>query len=360
MPGQRSAAPFQPDVTQQYGIAPPPPPPQKRPIAILATLAVLLLAGVVTGSVLLVQGKFGRARNSVTGSQVAQLPSGPGVDQATGTALPSGPGIVSTPNGVPRPGQPVTSGTGKPDAGIPSVVMAPGSRVPSAPSVVTAPGVALPPGPNPVMAPGTTPKPTAPVTGLPSMPVVKPQAPAPPDNSDFDKYLRWLQYVEQERAGLRAQGETESFRMIDQFYQTMLGLADPDTNDAALQRQMDANLQVTLQRTVAAIRLFRSNVMRTKPPVPADCQALDRYYMSAMEQEGTTTAALMDAMARKDIGRIKMLSKSGVGSIDKDLGMANLKLEQVYKSRGLNQQFRIETGGNSSMLGGMLGLGGLH
>src|SRR3569833_1591919 len=68
-PGRGAAAPFQPDVTQQYGIAPPPPPPQKRPIALLATLAVLLIAGVVTGSVLLVQGKLGRARNAVTGAQ---------------------------------------------------------------------------------------------------------------------------------------------------------------------------------------------------------------------------------------------------------------------------------------------------
>jgi hypothetical protein len=63
--------------------------------------------------------------------------------------------------------------------------------------------------------------------------------------------------------------------------------------------------------------------------------------------------------ARKDIGRIKQLGRAGVSNIDMNLGMANRELERVYHQRGLNQQFRIETGGNSSMLGGMTGLGGL-
>lgn len=180
-----------------------------------------------------------------------------------------------------------------------------------------------------------------------------PQAPAPRDNRDFDAYLRWLRYVENERQGLRAQGETESFRLIEAFYQNALNMADPDAVDG----QFDRHLQVTLNNTVRAIQLFRNNVLRTKPRVPVDCQQLDRYYMDALRQEGDTTAGLFHAMATKDIGRIKMLGRQGVAGIDRNLRNANRELEKVYRGRDLNPDFAIEAGGNSSLLGGMMGLG---
>jgi hypothetical protein len=185
-----------------------------------------------------------------------------------------------------------------------------------------------------------------------------PQQP-PPDNSDFDRYLRWLQFIENERAGLRAQGETEAFRVIDSFYQAALQLADPYSNDVQVQQQFDQGMQLTLQRALRAAQVMRNN-LRTHPPVPPDCRALHQFYTTAAAQEADQTALLLDALARKDIGRVRSVGRSGMGMIDRNLGQANLELERVYKGRGLNPQFRIETGGNSSMLGGMLGLGGLR
>jgi hypothetical protein len=165
--------------------------------------------------------------------------------------------------------------------------------------------------------------------------------------------------VENERAKLRAAGETQSFRVIQSFYAAAFNLADPDANDAQVQAQFDANLRAQLNQAVRDIGLFRNNILRSKPPVPADCGALDQYYMAAVGQEAQETAALLDALNRKDIGRIKQIGGSGVGLIDRNLGLANKALEKVYRGRGLNQQFEIQTGGNSSMLGGMVGLGGV-
>lgn len=353
-----------PPGTSMPGIqAPPPPEPTRKPVALLVAILALITGGVAVGGYMMFQKS---TRNPVTAGQMAAAPAAPGVQQAPSAQLPSGPGVVTAPSRPSDPGKPVTASPQTPpsDGMAPSVVMAPGSRTPSAPSVTQAPGVQTPTAPPVVAAPQQPVEPQRPVTAaVPKQPESRPQAQAqpqaPPDNRDFDRYVRWLQYVEQERAGLRAQGETESFRMIDNFYQAALGLANPDANDALLQQQFDRNMQLTLQRTVAAIQLFRQNIIRTKPPVPPDCKALDQYYMAAMEQEGVATASLLEALARKDIGRIKQISRMGTGNIDRNLGMANRKLEEVYRGRGLNQQFRIETGGNASMLGGLMGLGGM-
>jgi len=347
-----------PGNTPYYGA--PDPMPAKKPIALLAAILALVAGGVVAGSLFL----FQKSRTAVTAGQVAAVPQAPGLQQAPTQSLPQGPGVVTAPGTPQAPGQPVTGApqTPKGDGLAPNVMMAPGSQAPTAPSVTQAPSVQAPAAPPVLSAPTQAPAPAPPVTGAAPRSQPKPQAPAQPqvvDNSDFDRYIRWLQFVEQERSGLRAQGETESFRMIESFYQTAMGLADPDSNDAVMQQQFDRNIQITLQRTVAAIRLFRQNIIRTKPAVPSDCKALDSYYMAAMEQEGLLTANLIDALTRKDIGRIKMLARGGTANIDRNLGQANLRLEQAYRGRGLNQQFRIETGGNSSMLGGLMGMGGL-
>jgi hypothetical protein len=80
--------------------------------------------------------------------------------------------------------------------------------------------------------------------------------------------------------------------------------------------------------------------------------------MAAVDQESLATSKLMEAMARKDIGMVKSIGGRGVSNIDWNLGQANLQLKKVYDGRGLNQQFEISTGGNSSLLGGVMGLGG--
>ena len=335
-----------------------PPAGNKKPIALLAALLLLITSGVAAGTFFLVR----KPNQAVTGGKVTQVPVAPGVQQASGTAAPSAPGVMSLPGGrPPAPGQPVTGAVPKPtDPNMaPNVMMAPGSAAPTGSSVTQVTGVQTPTAPAVIAAPNQ-PIPAGPsAVAAPNRPTPKPEAPAVVDNSDLDRYIRWLQYVEQERQGLRAMGETESFRMIDGFYQAALGLADPDSNDAVIQQQFNQNLMVTLNRAVAASRMFRTNIMRTKPAVPSDCKALDQYYMAAMDEESTQTVALLDALVRKDIGRIKQIGRTAAGRIDKNLGMANLRLEQTYRGRGLNQQFRIETGGNSSMLGGLMGMGGM-
>jgi hypothetical protein len=322
-------------------------PARKKPMgalifAISALVALLIISGVVVAKA--------RSGQPVFGGSGFRLPWGPGTTQAAGTDLPPGPGVVGN-TGFPLvPGAPVTGATKNPDGMSPSVLIAPGSQPRAGSSVVTVQPTPLPPGPGVMESSGPNGSVGSPVTSGPKTPE--------PDNADFDRYLRWLQYVENQRAGLRAEGETESFRVIDQFYQTALGLSDPDADNVA--ENFDRNIQDTLIRTQTAMRNFRENILRTKPRVPADCMALDQYYLRAVELEAEQTAKLMEALARKDIGRIRSVGKSGVGSIDVNLGLANKCLEQVYRQRGLNQQFRIETGGNSSLLGGLMGLGGMH
>jgi hypothetical protein len=322
----------------------------KKPVLLLTAALVALALGVA--------GICGVMWKSTHGSAVVSggapvVPLGPGVEQTAGANAPVGAPLTAT-QGAPVPaGSPVTASAKKPDDGMAPSVLASGATNPRGGSgVTTVQGVPTPNGPAVVSA--------APPAQQPGAPVTAARPPAPPDNSDFDRYLRWLQYVEQERERLRAMGETESFRMIDGFYQTMFSLADPDSNDAQVQQQFNQNLQGSLQRSLQTIRAFRQNVMKTKPPVPPDCGALDRYYMAAVDEESQQTVALMDALGRKDIGQVKAIGKAGVRNIDRNLGMANKELEKAYRGRGLNQQFTIDTGSGSSMLGGMIGLGGVH
>jgi len=185
-----------------------------------------------------------------------------------------------------------------------------------------------------------------------------PTAPNPAlEAASFDRYIRWLRDVENFRAELRARGETESFAVIEQFYRAMLGLSDPDSNEADLERQFNEGLRMKLGQVVSDIRLTWRNIERTKPPVPLDCGALDRYFMRAVQLEGEQTTAILEALSRRDIGGIRSIGRRGVAEIDVQLGAANIELERVYRQRGLNPLFRIQTGGNSSLLGGMLGLG---
>jgi len=143
------------------------------------------------------------------------------------------------------------------------------------------------------------------------------------------------------------------------MYDTLFRLSDPDANDAQEQQRFQQGLRNQLNRAVADVRLFRANIIRSKPPVPPDCKVVDSYYMRAVDREGQQTAIVLDALARGDAGTIQRVGSSGVGSIDQDLGNANLALERAFRGRGLDPQFRIETGKSSSMLGSLMGMGGL-
>lgn len=174
-----------------------------------------------------------------------------------------------------------------------------------------------------------------------------------PDNLGFDKYLRWLRFVEQERAGLRAQGETVAFQQMED---ALKKLPANDPNRAVLMRQ---NRQV-ISQTIQALRAFRNNIAKSRQTltVPSDCKTLDAFYVSALDQETETTGRLLLAIANENEGQIRSIGKDGVGSIDMNLGQANRELKKVYEGRRLSQLFTIETGGNSSLLGGMTGIGG--
>lgn len=194
-----------------------------------------------------------------------------------------------------------------------------------------------------------------------AQPLAQPQA----DNADFDKYLKWLRYVENERSGLRAQGETVAFQQIQGHINAEITMkkrdriVNPRLADPRIENWRSQNIQM-LNNTVRAVQAFRANVIQSRRNllVPADCKGIDAYYMKALDQEVETTAALMGAMANGNEGAIRSIGSRGVGSIDMNLGMANKELKKAYESRSLNQLFFIETGGNASMLGGLTGIGG--
>jgi hypothetical protein len=317
-------------------------------VALLVALILLLMVGVGGASVYFVR----RQANPLVSGATGQLPSSPGVAQGVAPGMPSSPNIVSGDTAPPPgPSSPITSGAKGPDGMAPSVLMAPGTRSPSAGSVTQAPSVRIPEstgitqGVNPQMPGGP------PVMGAnPSPPV--------PDNSDFDRYINWLRFVENERKGLRAQGETEIYRMIPDLMGHNLGaiLGDPDNNnEEASFAQMQQNQINKVNRIARAMQIFAQSIRKTKPPVPSDCKALDSFYMSAMDEEARQTVITLEAFARQDIGRLKQVMGSGVGNIDSQLGLANLELEKAYRGRGLNKLFTISTGGNSSLFGGLVG-----
>lgn len=320
---------------------------RKAPMWLFAMLGLLAALAATAGIMMASSG--GR---SVLGNLGVPLPAAPSVAHGSSPAPPPGAPVVAGVDPAPAPGAPVVGGSSPSPDLAPPLTVANGARPAPAPSVIQGGQPAAPPKPAVIAGANPAPAPAPPVVGArPTQP------PAPRDNSDFDRYLRWLQKVENFRNGLRARGETQSFRVIEQFYQSMLGLSDPMGDDMAIQRNFQANLQRELQAVVHDINLTWQNINRTKPPVPVDCRALDEYYMRAVRLEGEQTIVVMNALQRKDIGAIKAAGRIGVAQIDQNLGFANRELEEVFEQRGLNQLFRIETGGKSSMLGGLMGLG---
>ncbi len=332
-------------VNGQYAAAAPVP--AKKPWLILSLLLALIAGAVGVAAVAITRGG-----NPLTAQSQKAVPPGSGVVQTTNPQLPQGPNAVNSQSGLPTSGSPVTGSVKGKDDMAPSVMMSQGGN-PNAPSVTGAQQPRIPTAPS-MTGQVQTAQPATPMTA-------QPQAPPVPDNADFDKYLKWLRYVENERAGLRAQGETVAFQQIEGYLNAMITMSDPDPSaDLAIENFQAQNTQM-LNRTVQAIQAFRANVIQSRRAllVPADCKGIDAYYMKALDQEIATTAALMSAMANKNMGQIRSIGTRGVGSIDMNLGMANKELKKAYEGRGLNQLFTIETGGNSSMLGGLTGIGGL-
>jgi hypothetical protein len=319
--------------------------PSRRPMMLLIAAILLLTAGVTAAGIFLVPG----ARATVLGAVAPQLAASPALQEALPGDLPAAPSLLTGDSPGLPPSSPVTQGASRPDEEIPSLIMAPGSRVPTAGAPVTAQERApLPAGPNPIA--GMSPP-------LPVGPGVHGSQPPPPpvDNQDLDRYVRWLQYVEQERANLRAQAETESFRLFGSFYDSIIGLSDPFANEAGAEQQIQQGLQQAFVRTADAIQKFRQNIVRSKPPVPHDCQAVDRFYMRAMDVEGQQTLALFNALGNRDIGQVRAIGSSSVAEIDQNLTRADQELQKVFHGRRLNPQFKIQTG--PSMLSGMIGMG---
>jgi hypothetical protein len=333
-------------------------------VVLLAALVLLLLLGVGAAALAVLRGRQ-EGGSSVAGAKGVPEIKGSGVQVSANPQAPAGPGAVSAATPPPIIGAPVTGNARPGSDTAPSMIMAPGAAAPARPSVISGPSRLPTPGPSPIESiaqprpPGPSPVASVPQPRAPGAPMVQnpsPTPPAPPDNRDFDQYLRWLQRVENFRAALRAQGETQSFSLINDFYSTMMMLSDPTADDGRVQAQFNANLNNKLRAVVNDIRLTWRNINRTKPPVPLDCSVVDQFYMHAVVAEGEATTALLEALAQKDIGRIKAIGRMTTGQIDRDLGQANRALKKAFEGRGLNQIYEIETGKGSSMLGGLLGM----
>lgn len=344
-----------PQGAPQFAAAAPPAAPARKPVALLVLLALLILGAFGAGATVLVQSALGKKGGvGVLGSKQAALPAGPGAALNSSPQSPQGPGVMNAIGSPPPVGAPVTAHKGQNPDLPPSMLLSQGQRSPSSPSVLTLPTRTAPPGPSPLQV-----APTPPPSG-PSVAMQAPRTPPPPpDNSDFDRYLVWLRRVEEFRAALRAEGETQSFGVISDFFGAMMGLSDPDANDMEIQQRFNQGLMNKLNAVVHDIRLTLVNIQRTKPPVPDDCRALDLYYTQAVRLESEFTVRILQALATKNIGMIRSLGTRASSEINQNLGRANLKLREAYRGRGLNQLFEIETGSNGSMLGGLGGLKGL-
>jgi hypothetical protein len=285
--------------------------PAKKPWLILALL-LALVAGVIGVAAVAIT----RGGKPLTAQAQNPAAPGSGVVQTVSPGMPQGPGVVTSQGGVPSAGNPVTAKTKAGEDMAPSVMMSQGGN-PNAPSVTAAQQPRIPTAPS--MAQNVqTAQPGTPMTA-------QPQAPPPPDNSDFDRYLKWLRFVENERSGLRAQGETVAFQQIEGYLNAMITMSDPDPSaDRAIENFQAQNTQM-LNNVVRAINAFRTNVINSRKNllVPADCKGIDAYYMKALDQEIETTATLMSAMSGKNMGQIRSIGTRGIGSIDMNLGMAN-------------------------------------
>jgi hypothetical protein len=157
--------------------------------------------------------------------------------------------------------------------------------------------------------------------------------PSPAAQLAFERYLDWLRSVELERQGLRAWGERHLPK----------GLS-PSATEPAQQRPV---LRLARQE----VNAFRQRIVRTKPIVPPDCRIVDQYYMGAIAREGTQTSDFLDALGYAGDTPTGQIDHHGTGGIDRDLTIANARLEQTFRKRGLPATLRLEMGPDASLLG---------
>lgn len=351
--------------TLSYPSAPPPAaaPEARKPIGLLIGAIVLLLVTVAGGTVMVVKGR-GKNQASVTAVQTPSLPDGPGALQSSTPEAPAGPGLLNNRVAPPPNAPAVTGATKKPDDMAPSVLLGSGSTPPTAPSVVSGSATPPPPAAPSVLNAQPTPPPAAPpvTAATPPRPRATPQpapAPAPRDHRDFERYLQWLQFVENERVALQAQGQVAMFQqqvapLMDQLNMALDPEAMSEAQMANRQFQLKAGLVRDVQRAMAQ---FHQNVMRTKPPVPADCRGVDNYYMSAMNVEQQVTLQSIQAFANNDLARLLVIKQTGTRPIYQNLRMADHALRQVFKSRELPVVFEItDSKGGLGMSGLVPGL----
>jgi hypothetical protein len=355
-----------PSNTPYYGAPPPEPMPAKKPVALLAAILALVAGSVVAGSLFL----FQKSRTAVTAGQVAAVPQAPGLQQAPTQQLPQGPGVVTAPSTPQAPGQPVTSApqTPKGDGLAPNVMMAPGSQAPTAPSVTQAPSVQTPTAPSVVGAPVQPAAPSAPVTG--ARPTPQPRAPAPVaapvDNRAFDRYIQWLQFVEDKRQEFRnvAAGDLPNF--VSKIYDIGINSENPERDLEIMVTQYNRNILVATRMFQNSLRASR---VQWRLVVPPDCEVLDRNYMEAVALEAESTGMIMqslgEAMRMKNIGMAKTTGERFKRMVYPKLKLANRELDRVYRARNYDPDANIHIddkplmGDSNNSLGGMGGMLGI-
>lgn len=358
MPSQAGMAPTYQVPSQTPYPGTPEAMPAKKPVALLAAVLALVATGVVAGSLFLMK----KSNTAVTAGQVAAVPEAPGLQQAPTQALPQGPGVVTAPSRPQVPGQPVTSAPQRPkeDGMAPNVMMAPGSQAPTAPSVTQAPSVQAPTAPAVTAAPPQPQTPAAPVTRAPS---VRPAAPAPApvvDNRQFDRYIQWLQFVEDKRQEFRnvAAGDLPNF--VSRIYDIGINSENPERDLEIMVNQYNRNILVSTRMFQNSLRKSRVDWRLTVPP---DCQELDRNYMEAVTLEAESTGMIMqslgEAMRLKNIGMAKTTGERFKRMVYPRLKAANRELDRVYKARGYDPDANIHIddkplmGDSNNSLGGM-------
>jgi hypothetical protein len=346
---------------QAWGPAAGQPPPvaarsNKKPVLLLALLLLLVAGSVGAVGVALVRGKG----NPVVGFRQAPSSNGPGVEQAVGAPAPNAPGIVTANGGLPVPGAPVTGQGKNPDGLAPSVVMGRAGtpngasvtqvQIPNAPATPSAVGIIGPTGtPGPGMAQSAQAAP-----------------PHPPDNSDLDKYLQWLRYVEGQRQVLREVADPAELLKLSLAPLTAVqGAFGDDDNQGDPQQALDRDLNATTNKIVRAIREFHAKIAgsRARLVVPRDCQVLDNEYMGAVNAESQLLPDVLTAMRlgmqNHDTRGLMATRRRIQTEIYPRLTRADAALNRVYRGRGLDpaQNFKIDS--KPLMDGGGGGLGGL-
>jgi hypothetical protein len=162
--------------------------------------------------------------------------------------------------------------------------------------------------------------------------IARADTPSPAARMAFQRYLEWLRQVELERLRLRSWGEEHLPEVV---------AAAPGS----------AERKQAVRLALAEVRAFSQRVVRTKPVVPADCRIVDQYYMGALAREGAGATDLVEALQAGDAEEVRRRQKAAINAVDRDLTVANAKLEQTFRKRGAPVTLHLETGAVASILG---------